>query len=118
MNKIAVVLLADDETHEDAGRAVNAFELVKELKDNGEEVKLVFDGAGTKWAAKLNDQDHDVYPLLKAVEDKIDGACRFCSKAFGVFKEVKNAGLTLLDDYDDHPSLRSYLADGYQIVTF
>lgn len=118
MSKIAIVLLADDEDHEGAGRAVNAFELVKELKDNGEEVRLIFDGGGTRWAAKLNDKDHDIYPLLKAVENKIDGACRFCSKAFGVINDVQKAGITLLNDYDEHPSLRSYLADGYQLITF
>ena len=118
MNKVAVVILADDESHDNLGRVVNALELVKELKDNGDDVRVVFDGGGTRWAAKLVDKEHDIHPLLKAVEDKIDGACRFCSKAFGVFEEVKEAGIPLLDEYDQHPSLRKYIQEGYQLLTF
>ncbi len=45
MSKISVVLLADTETHGDLGRVANALSLVKEAKQEGDEVELVFDGA-------------------------------------------------------------------------
>jgi hypothetical protein len=32
--------------------------------------------------------------------------------------EVETAGIPLLDEYERHPSLRSLLADGYDVVTF
>lgn len=119
MSKAAVVILADTETHEALGRVVNALEFAKEMQEHGDEVKIVFDGAGTKWVPELEDEDHKVHPLYKAVEKNIDGACRYCAKAFGVINEIKNnSEIDLLDDYDQHPSLRNYIADGYQVVTF
>lgn len=118
MDKVAVVVLADTESHESLGRVVNALELSKELQENNDEVKIVFDGAGTEWIPELEDENHDAHPLYNAVKDSIYGACRFCAKAFGVINEVKKTDIELLDEYDQHPSLRNFIVDGYQIVTF
>lgn len=118
MNKIAIVVLAEAGSHEALGRVVNALEFAKELKEHDDDVKIVFDGAGVTFIPELKSEEHDAHPLYAAVEDKIEGACKFCAKAFGVINEVRKTDVTLLDDYDDHPSLRSYIQDGYQIVTF
>lgn len=118
MEKVAVIILADTETHESLGRVVNGLELAKELQEHNDEVKIVFDGAGTKWVPELDDESHDAHPLFEAVSESIHGACRFCSKAFGVFQEVKSSEVDLLDEYDQHPSLRNFIEKGYQIVTF
>ncbi len=118
MLKMAVFVLADIESHGDMGRLVNALVAVKEAKDAGDTVALVFDGAGTRWPGVLIDPGHPVHPLYDAVRDQVTGACRFCADAFGVEEEVGRAGLSLLDQYDHHPSLRSYLADNYHVVTF
>lgn len=118
MNKVAIIVLAEEGSHESLGRVVNALELAKELKENDDDVRIVFDGAGTTFIPALEDEEHKAHPLYKAVEDTIDGACKFCSKAFGVINEVNKTNVDLLDDYDDHPSLRKYISEGYQIVTF
>ena len=118
MNKVVIVVLAENGSHEALGRVVNAMEFAKELHDHGDEVKLVFDGAGVTFIPELEKEDHDAHPLYEAVTPVIEGACKFCSKAYGVINEVRKTDVDLLDDYDDHPSLRSYVADGYQIVTF
>lgn len=118
MQKVAIVVLAEVGSHEALGRVVNALEMAKELQDHGDEVKIIFDGAGVTWVPELEDESHDVHPLYKAVSGSIYGACRFCSKAFGVFKEVKNSEVELLDEYDEHPSLRNFIANDYSIVTF
>lgn len=118
MNKVAVVILTDTETHESLGRVVNGLELAKELQENDDEVKIIFDGAGTKWVPDLEDENHDAHPLFEAVSENIYGACRFCSKAFGVFEEVKLSQVDLLDEYDQHPSLRNFIEENYQIITF
>ena len=117
MTKVAVLLFADSEDHADMGRAANALEIVKEFKEAGEEAKLIFDGAGTTWVPKLADENHDLHPLYKAVEDNIEGACSFCAKAFHVLDGVKESNVKLLDDYDGHPSVKNLVDDGYRIIT-
>ena len=118
MNKVAIVVFAEEGSHESLGRVVNAMEFAKELHEEGDDVKLVFDGAGVTFIPKLEDEDHDAHPLYSAVKPAIEGACKYCSKAFGVINEVRKTDVNLLDDYDDHPSLRTYINDGYQVVTF
>lgn len=116
--KVAIVVLTDTETHESLGRITNALSFAKELTESDDDVHVVFDGAGTKWIPELEDESHKVHPTYQAVKENIDGACKFCSKAFGVLEDVQKTDITLLDDYDDHPSLRTYMSKGYQIVTF
>jgi len=118
MNKIAIVVLSEVGTHEALGRVVNALEFAKELQDHNDDVKIVFDGAGTTWIPELEDEEHDAHPLYSAVKESIHGACKFCAKAFGVINEVRKTDVDLLDDYDDHPSLRAFIVDGYKVVTF
>lgn len=118
MEKVAVLVLAGSDGHTNLGRIVNALEVAKELKEAGEEVQIVFDGAGTEWIPPLASGDHKASPLYDAVNDKIAGACSFCSEAFGVKEAVEAAGIPLLDEFDHHPSIHKYIADGYQVITF
>ncbi len=118
MNKVAIVVLADTETHEALGRVVNALTFAKELQEQGDEVKIVYDGAGTTWIPALEDKEHRAHKLYSSVKDNISGACKYCSKAFGVSDEIEKTDVPLLDDYDHHPSLRNYISEGYQIITF
>ncbi len=118
MAKIAVVVLADVETHADMGRVANALETVKEAKEEGDDVRLIFDGAGTRWIPELTKQESKLAPLYQAVSDKVSGACAFCAAAFGVRDAVKQAGVPLIDEYEGHPSLRTLVADGSAVLTF
>lgn len=116
--KIAVFLLADIEVKESWGRMANALETVKELKQAGDDVALVFDGAGVRWVGRLSSADHKYHALFANVQDRIAGACRYCAQAFQVAHEIEAAGVPLLADFDDHPSVRGFLAAGYQVLTF
>lgn len=118
MNKVAILVLADTETHGDLGRAVNALEVAKEFKEAGDEVALIFDGAGTKWVAELSNPEHRRHALFASLRDVVHGACAFCSAAFGVKDAVLSAGVTLLDEFEQHPSLRRLVSQGYQVITF
>lgn len=118
MNKVAIVILAKNGSKESLGRLVNAFEFAKELKEFDDDVRIVFDGASVTFIPEIIKEDHYVHSLFSSVEDKIDGACKYCADAFGVLNEVEESDIKLLDDFDDHPSLRSYIQEGYQIVTF
>ncbi len=114
---MAIVLLADTDTLEGMGRMANALTTAKELKQAGDEVKVIFDGAGTKWAAALSGE-HKYAKLLDAVRDKVEGACEYCSAAYQVTDEVEAAGIPLLSDFDGHPSLRRLIVDGFTVLTF
>ncbi len=54
------------------GRMANALTTARELKEEGDEVKVIFDGAGTKWAAELA-EGHKYSELLDQVRDKVEG---------------------------------------------
>jgi hypothetical protein len=118
MTKAAIIVLADTETAGELGRVVNALTTAKEFKQSGDEVAVVFDGAGTKWIPALSDAGHKYSELYEAVRDRIAGACDYCSVAYGVKDGVVDAGVELLADYEQHPSLHGYAREGYQVITF
>ena len=118
MNKVAIIILAEKGSHEAMGRVANALEFAKEMKDHDDDVRIIFDGAGVTFIPELANEESKMNPLFKAVEDKIVGACKYCSKAFGVINEVRKTDVDLIAEYDDHPSLRKQVNEGYQIATF
>lgn len=118
MAKAAVVILAGTEGHANLGRIVNGLETAKEFAEtDGDEVELIFDGAGTQWIPELEDPDSDPHELYQAVKDNAS-ACDYCSGAFGVDDAVNDSDVVRLDDHDGHPSIRSLVADGYEVITF
>lgn len=118
MSKVAIFILADTETHEGLGRAVNALEAAKELKEAKSDVRVIFDGAGTKWVGELAKPEHRVHGLFAAVREQVSGACSFCAGAFGASEGVKASGVPFLSEYDGHPSIAKLISSGYQIITF
>ena len=60
MTKTAIVLFSDPKagSEEALGRLFNALFLTYDLKERGQEVALIFQGAGTRWAAELVKADH------------------------------------------------------------
>ena len=118
MSKIAVVVLADTEEHSDHGRFTNAIELAKEAKEQGDQVKVIFDGAGTRWIPLVTQGDGPMQKMFAGVQDVVTGACAFCAGAFGVKEAVQESGIPLLSEYEGHPSLQKLIAAGYHVVTF
>jgi hypothetical protein len=118
MPKAAIIVLADTDSPGDLGRAVNALTTAKDFKEAGDDVVVVFDGAGTKWIPTLSDADHKYSGLFREIRDKVAGACEYCADAYGVRRGVEESGIELVDEYEHHPSLRRYAADGYQVITF
>lgn len=115
--KIALIVFADSETHADLARIANALQITKEFADAGDEVSLLFDGAGVTWPPKLAKEDHPLHKVYEIVKPHVIGACAFCSRAFKVAQEVEKSGVVLLDDFNGHPSVRGLITDGYKIIT-
>ena len=118
MAKVAIVLLADTETHGDLGRMANALTSAKEFKQAGDETTIIFDGAGTKWVRELSDPEHQYHEVFNEVKDIVGGACSYCSSAFGVKEEVEASGVPLLEEHEGHPSLQKLVSQDYQVITF
>lgn len=118
MAKVAIIVLADTETHGDMGRVANALEAVKEFKEANDDVQLIFDGAATKWIPVLSKADHILHGLYGAVKDRVTGACTFCAGAFEVTDQVQSCGIKLLGEYDGHPSFKKLIDQDYQVITF
>ncbi|RDI69507.1 DsrE family protein [Halopelagius longus] len=118
MTKAAVIILAGTDGHSNLGRLVNGLETAKEFADgDGDEVELIFDGAGTQWIPELEDEDSDYHELYQSVRDEAS-ACKYCSNAFGVNDAVQDAGVVQIDENDGHPSVKSLVEDGYEVITF
>lgn len=118
MANAAVLILAGTDGHANAGRLVNALETAKEFAEtDGDDVELIFDGAGTQWIPELEDETNDYHDLYQTVRDDVS-VCDFCSGAFGVEEAVADAGVVTLDDHDGHPSIRSLVDDDYEVITF
>lgn len=118
MAKLLIVVLADTETHGDLGRIANALTTGQECLEAGDDLEIIFDGAGTKWIAELAGTEHKLAPAFDAVRDQVAGACDYCAKAFGVHQAVQSSGIALLDEYKQHPSLRKRVEHGFEVITF
>lgn len=118
MSKVALIVLADTETHADLGRSYNALVAAKECMEAGDEVRLIFDGAGTKWPGVLADPKHKAHDAYRAVTAVVAGTCQFCAQQFKAEESSRRAEAPMLDEYEGHPSIRSLLAEGFQILTF
>lgn len=118
MSKAAILVLADTESHADLGRVVNALVATKEFKDAGDDVRLIFDGAGTRWPGVLSKPEHKAHKRYEAVREVVAGACGFCAHAFHATDQVHEADVKLLDEYEGHPSIKTLVDDGYQVITF
>ena len=71
----------------------------------------------------MNNQEHPVYDLYKAVEDKVAGVSCGCADVFGAAEEAVKNGFDLIKDNkvpgtSGLPSLKRLRDDGYQIMTF
>lgn len=115
--RLAMFIYADTETFEGLGRVFNALAACQELRAAGDEVRVIFDGAGTKWIPALEDPGHKAHALYQAVKPSVVGACSFCATVFGVADRVRPLA-RLVDEYDGHPSVRSLLVEGFTVVNY
>jgi hypothetical protein len=118
MAKIAIVIFSDIAGQESLGKLLNALNLADESVENGDDLKIIFDGTGSKWIGELEKEDHKLNSLYKSLKDRITGVCKFCSEAFGVKSQVEKAGLKFIDEYKSHPSLRKLVTEGYSVLFF
>lgn len=123
--KTAIIILSDPKSgsEEALGRVFNALALASECKQKGDEVAVVFNGAGTRWPAELTKPSHPANGLYNAVRDVVQGASCGCAEVFGATESVKACGVPIVKDHAlagtaGLLSLRRYLAEGWQTIVF
>jgi len=123
--KTAIVILSDPKsgTEEAAGRAFNALSAAYDLKRNGQDVTILFQGAGTRWLGELTRPEHLFFKLFEAVKDKVAGASSACSLVFGATESVEKAGYSFVSDNpvpgtSGLPSLQKLASQGYGLLIF
>lgn len=121
--KVAVVLQAGAGSHEGMARALHALLYTKELTEAGVETRLIFDGAGSEWAAKLlapeSPQEKGLAGMLAGIGDQgvVYEICDYCSGAFQVKDKLVAANAPLSGQYMNHPSIATLVVDGFQVIT-
>jgi hypothetical protein len=110
-------------SEEALGRVFNALALASECKQKGDEVAVVFNGAGTRWPGELSKLAHPAHGLYNSVRDVVQGASCGCADVFGAKASVEACGVPVVKDHalagtSGLLSLRRYVAEGWQTIVF
>ena len=124
MNKTAIIILSDPENGDDAlGRVFNGFATAYEIKASGEEVSILFQGAGTRWISHLSKEDHPLNGLYNLIKDKIEGVSSGCADFFGGAEDATSNGYPLLTENlipgtSGLPGIRKLINANTTVLTF
>ncbi len=123
--KAAIIILSDPKSgsEESLGRVFNALAAAYDFKQQGDEVTVRFQGAGTRWIGELGKSEHPAHDLFEAVKDTVAGVSCGCADVFGANEEAEKSGFELIKDNpvpgtSGLASLRKLAADGYTVLTF
>lgn len=91
-----------------------------DMHENGYEVKVILEGSATKLIAELSDTEKPFSILYHTVKDLglFDCVCKACASKMGSLPAAQEQKLMLCDDMSGHPSVRRYIEQGYEIITF
>ncbi len=123
--KAAILVLSDPKSgsEEALGRVFNALAAAYDFKERGDEVTILFEGAGTRWGGELTKTDHPAHDLFEQVKDKVAGVSCACADVFGATEDATKSGFDLIKDNQvpgtgGLPSLRNLTSEGYTVFTF
>ena len=123
--KAAIVVLSDPKsgTDEALGRLFNALAAAYDFKQRGDDVSILFHGAGTRWIGEVSESDHAAHALFEEVKDKVAGVSCGCADVFGATEDAEKSGFDLIKDNPvpgtaGLPSLQKLAAEGYTVLTF
>jgi hypothetical protein len=87
-----------------------------DLKENGNDAKIIFEGEAVKLPKEFQEKDH---PLFKKAKEMgiLDCICKACSQQFGVLEYNEKTGIPIKGDMKGHPSMRQYMDRGYEVIT-
>ena len=91
-----------------------------DFEKKGYEVKVVIEGAATSLISNLVKPDAPFANLYSQLREKnlLTCICKACSQKMGTLAEAEKQGLAIVGDMQGHPSIESFLSDGFQIISF
>lgn len=122
--KSAIIVLADPKNGDDAlGRLFNGLATAYDYQQAGDEVTILFQGAGTRWIGEISHSEHPAHELFNKLRDKVAGVSCGCAEVFGATEDVEKSGFDFIKDNQvpgtaGLPSLRTLAAEGYHITIF
>lgn len=123
--KTAIVVFSDPKSGSDEalGRLFNALFVAYELIEKGQDVAVIFQGAGTRWASEVVKLDHPSHDLYEAVKGKVVGVSGGCADVFGVTEQTEVVGAKLIREKQIPGTtgiidLSAYLTDDWRLLTF
>ena len=122
--KAAILVHSDPNAGDEAlGRVFNALAVAHDFKQRGDEVRVLFLGAGTRWIAELSKPDNPVHGLFNLVEDRVAGVSQGCAVFFGAADEVGRSEFNLLNDNPipgtaGLPSVAKLMEEGFSLLVY
>ncbi len=123
--KAAIIILSDPKSgsEEALGRVFNALAAAYDFKQKGDEVTVLFQGAGTRWLGELSKDDHPAHALFEEVRDTVAGASSGCADVFGAREAVVTSGFDLISENpvpgtSGLPSIQALVTQGNTVLTF
>ncbi|MHA1522488.1 MAG: DsrE family protein [Promethearchaeota archaeon] len=91
------------------------------MRSNDFDIAVVIEGSATKLIKTFHDDPNTpFYGLYKKVKesDMISAVCKACATKMGSLEAAEAEGLPIVGDMNGHPSMTSYIDEGYKIITF
>lgn len=91
-----------------------------DMDADGNEVRLVIEGAATRLLPELEKSENPLHKLWKQTlsAELVHGVCLACATKTGTLETARQLGLTLLDEMSGHPSMAAQRKEGFELVTF
>lgn len=123
--KVTIAIFSDPKngSEEALGRVFNGLAAAYDFKQAGDNVSVVFQGAGTRWIGELTKKDHPAHELFEAVKDQVAGVSCGCADVFGGAEEAQKSGFDLIKNNpipgtSGLTSFRTLISEGSTVLTF
>lgn len=123
--KVTIAIFSDPKngSEEALGRVFNGLAAAYDFKQAGDNVSVVFQGAGTRWIGELTKKDHPAHELFEAVKDQVAGVSCGCADVFGGAEEAQKSGFDLIKNNpipgtSGLSSFRTLISEGSTVLTF
>ena len=122
--KTAILIHSDPKAGEEAlGRLFNALAVAHDVKQQGDDARILFLGTGTRWISELANAEHPAHGLFNLVKDHVEGVSPACADVFGTADEVKSSEFDFVSDNpipgtSGLPSVPRLMSEGYNVLVY